>query len=245
MSEFFILVIAFLSNMKRIRTLLVIFDEEIRPFEIEAFRGAVIQKAGLENTVFHNHYADGRYVYQYPLIQYKAARGKPVLFCVDQGVDEVHHFFTNKNWDVHISGRTLHLKISRLDLKSCNLNVWNQHFNYRISHWLALNQENYKKYLGLHTDDDRRQMLARILTGNVISFAKSVKWEVDKPVETRITEMVRQKTMLYKNNKLLAFDVIFSANVSLPDWLSLGKGASHGFGVIRRMKMYKTVATIS
>ena len=54
-----------------------------------------METAGRENTLFHNHLGKD-YRFSYPLIQYKRIRKKPHLFCIEDGVDEVHHFFENK-----------------------------------------------------------------------------------------------------------------------------------------------------
>ena len=36
----------------------------------------------------------------------------------------------------------------------------------------------------------------------------------------------------FKNVNMLGFDVVFSTNVSLPQYVGLGKGVSLGFGMI-------------
>jgi hypothetical protein len=219
--------------MKKVRILSVTFDNEIKPYEIEAFRGSVIHKAGLEHDIFHNHTSDGKTINRYPLIQYKQIKNKPCIFCIEQGVDEIHHFFTNKDWTVHISGRKLDLKIDRLDLKSFTMQVWNKTFDYTITDWIALNRENYRKYKELEEEEHKKALLRSVLIGNIISMAKSIKWDVDKTIELTISNILRIKPVNFKNNKLIAFDVQFRCNVFLPVFIGLGKGASHGMGVIR------------
>ncbi|MBK7886859.1 MAG: hypothetical protein IPJ86_05990 [Bacteroidetes bacterium] len=71
--------------VKKLKTLLVVFDNEIKPHEIPAFRGAIIKKVGLDNFLFHNHREDGSVMYQYPVIQYKQIYGKPAIYCLDEG----------------------------------------------------------------------------------------------------------------------------------------------------------------
>ena len=79
--------------MKKIRLLSITFDTEIKPYEIPAFRGAIIEKAGRESILFHNHLNEGAYLYKYPLIQYKMIGSKPCIMCIEHGVDEIHKFF--------------------------------------------------------------------------------------------------------------------------------------------------------
>jgi len=69
--------------MKKIRILTVIFDTEIKGYEIPAFRGAVVDKVGLENIIFHNHLSGNTFLYKYPLIQYKVIRNNPAIQCID------------------------------------------------------------------------------------------------------------------------------------------------------------------
>jgi len=78
--------------MNRIRVLDIEFENDIQPWEVPAFRGAVIESAGRKNILFHNHKQD-KFVYSYPLIQYKRIGKKPHLVCIDDGVDEIHKFF--------------------------------------------------------------------------------------------------------------------------------------------------------
>ena len=74
--------------MKKLRVLDIEFENEIQPWEVPAFRGAVIESAGRKNILFHNHKRD-KFVYSYPLIQYKRIGKKPHLVCIDDGVDEI------------------------------------------------------------------------------------------------------------------------------------------------------------
>lgn len=218
--------------MKKVRVLSVLFDNQLHGHEVVAFRGAVIQKSGLQHSIFHNHMPNGSFIYRYPFIQYKCIRGRPMLFCIEQGVDEAHNFFNNKSWAIDISGRTLNLKVEQLNLHSHLLHIWQRMFPYRIHRWLALNQHNYSRYKLLQTDEEKRQLLMGILTGNILSFAKHVGWTIDAPIRLVIDRVIRATVVRYKGVHFQAFDLNFYSNVSLPKWLSLGKGASHGFGIV-------------
>jgi hypothetical protein len=94
--------------MKHLRTLAVTFDSQLPPWELPKFRGVFAHKVGLENEWFHNHNNEtGGYHNRYPLIQYKVnARGggafQPMLLCIDQGVEEAHHFFSKPEWDMQV-----------------------------------------------------------------------------------------------------------------------------------------------
>jgi len=45
-------------NLKTVRTLVVQFDHHLQPYEIAAFRGAIIEKVGREHILFNHHISD-------------------------------------------------------------------------------------------------------------------------------------------------------------------------------------------
>lgn len=222
--------------MKKIKTLFVQFDDSLAAWQIPAFRGALIEKVGRENILFHQHNENDGLIYKYPVIQYKSVQQKPCLFCIGEGVDEIHKFFGLRNWDVTIGEEKHVLKIHRLDLNNITINVWEKKFQYNIQNWLALNAGNYKLFQSIDSLNERIQMLERLLIGNILSFAKGIEWRIDKPVKLHIQELKGEKIIRYKGVPLMAFDVFFNCNVFLPNYLGLGKSASHGFGIIRQFK---------
>ena len=226
-------------NVKKIRILQVQFDTEIKGYEIPAFRGAIIDKVGRENFLFHNHLNDTKYLYSYPKIQYKQINRRPTILCIDDGVDEIHKFFEKKDWELNISGRWLNMKIADLRMNQFTMQVWDKTWKYQITNWVALNQENYKLYQNLQALTEKVEMLQKLLTGNLLSFAKGIDWTVDKPVELQISDLKNIRTTTLKQQKVLAFDIDFSTNIFIPNYIGLGKSVSLGFGVVKAVKNEK------
>jgi hypothetical protein len=222
--------------VKKIRLLSVIFDTEIKSFEIPAFRSAIIGKTGNDNLLFHNHLNGKAFLYKYPLIQYKQIGKHPALICIEQGVDEIHKYFENKNWDISLSGRTLSMKISYLNMNQFNMQVWESTFQYSIRSWIALSQENYPRYKALGTETERIEMLQRTLTANIISFAKGIEWDIDRKIELKITSAPVARPVTLKGHKVIGFDLDFRTNVFLPNHIGLGKSVSLGFGNVKQLK---------
>jgi hypothetical protein len=222
--------------MQKLKTLFVQFESDLGKHQVPAFRGAIIEKVGRDNLLFHNHKSDTEMIYSYPLIQYKSVYKKPALFCLGDGVDEIHKLFSHKSWDIMVNGEKLALKIDKLDLNSFNIQVWEKNFNYSITNWLALNGENYKKYKALKSLAERILMLENILKSNILSFAKGIEWKVDKPIVVSIQDIRQEKIIRYKGIPLQAYDIDFACNVFLPNHIGLGKSASHGFGMIKQQR---------
>lgn len=224
---------------KKVRTLLVKFENDLSPWQVPAFRGAVIEKVGRENILFNHHLDDTKYYYHYPLVQYKSIHQRPAILCLGEGVDEIHKLFNKSTWEINLKGKRMDLIIDKLDLGNTLLNVWERTYDYSLNKWLALSEDNFSKFKGISDKMKQTEMLEHILTGNILAFAKGVDWHIDKEIKLRITEIKRTHNLKYKNTFLLAFDVDFSTNVFLPNYIGLGKSVSHGFGVVRQVRNKK------
>lgn len=218
--------------MKQIKVLTVSFDTKIENFEIPAFRGAIVEKAGRDSTLFHNHLSQDTFLYKYPLIQYKTISGRPAIVCIDQGVDEIHKYFENRDWSIKISDRHLEMKIHQLNMNQFTMQVWDKKWFYTIYNWIALNQDNYQKYLAMESLADQISFLENTLKANILSFAKGIGWEVDKTIELSIRQVLMTKPVKLKGQKVLGFTLDFSTNVFVPNYIGLGKSVSLGYGVV-------------
>lgn len=215
------------------------FENNLPAWETSAFRGAVIEKVGRENILFNHHIDDKQYLFRYPLIQYKSIMSRPAILCLGDGVDEIHKLFNKSTWEINLRGEKTNLVIDKLDLGNIVLNVWDKNYQYSLINWLALSEDNFAKYKLLQNDLDRLEMLEKILTGNILAFAKGVDWHIEKEIKLRINRIVKTKNLKYKDTHLLAFNLDFSTNVFLPNYIGLGKGASHGYGIIRQIREHR------
>lgn len=222
--------------MKTIRTLLVSFDNNVPHHNISAFRGAIIEKVGRENLLFNHHIDDKRYLFRYPLIQYKSIHKNPAILCLGDGVDEIHKLFNKPTWEIDLKGKKIDLTIENLELKNHKASITKNSHSYSLYNWLALNQANFERYSKMADDLARIELLEKVLIGNILSFAKGIDWQIQEQIKVRITAIKKSKQLKYKNTHLMALGVDFISNVDLPSFIGLGKGASHGYGVILKSK---------
>ncbi len=220
--------------LKKIKILDVVFTNEIEGFEIAAFRGAIAELVGFENTLYHNHIDDKKVVYSYPLIQYKTKLKKASFTCIANGVDEAREFFINKNWKINISGKTMRLEIDTFQLRNGLFDVGTRQFQYRLKKWMPLNQANFKKFISLKSQKDKVDLLESILIGNILSMGKSLDWTVTEKIKVSINEVLDEQKVTFKKNSVITFDILFVSNAQLPINIGLGKGVSHGFGIIQK-----------
>ena len=222
--------------MPQVRVIKIVFDTMLKTYEIPAFRGAIIDVVGREHVVFHNHLGDDRLHYAYPLVQYKTQGRKAGIVCIADGVEEIHHFFTKNNGVIRIGNGRRPLHVENVKINRFEVQVSENHFSYRIRNWLALNEKNFEKYQRMDALQEKLLFLEKILTGNVLSFAKGIGWTVDQPIRTAITSLPESSWVRHKGVKLLAMDIDFKINVCLPFDIGLGKGASTGFGTLEKIK---------
>lgn len=225
--------------MKKLKIVRVRFDTQLHFQEVPAFRGAIAQKVGLENDLFHNHLGNDGFAYRYSLIQYKSLYGQPAIVCLGEGTDEIHKYFSQTNWNIKIGNKTLEMKISKLDLNQYTMQVWDKQFAYSIRNWLALNQENYAHYRQIESLAEQILFLEQRLRNHILNFSKGIDWQVEKEIIVKITALRGSKALSYKGQKLLGFDLDFSSNVFLPDFIGLGGKVSVGFGTVRTLREKK------
>jgi hypothetical protein len=224
--------------VKKTETLLITFDGEIKPQDLPKFRGAIIQ-AGGKGDLFHQHKDDGRTIGRYPLIQYKILHKKPALFCLGAGTFEAMKLFQGKPLELRIGDQVHHWGIFKMRADQSTFQAWDRTIDYHISNWLALNHKNTALFNSLnHAPEEQMALLEKILIGNIITMAKGIGWTVDKTVEVRMYGTIHQATRTYKSQGFHSFSCTFQCNVSLPNGIGLGKGASHGFGTIWRKQQF-------
>lgn len=217
--------------LKKVRVLQVHFENEIQAWEVPAFRGAVIHTAGLQHILFHNH-KDTKFLYSYPLIQYKQVDKKPMLMSIDQGIEEIHHFFEKMQLGILLGDRPYELKIEKLNMNQFTMQVWDKLWEYGIRNWVALNQENYPIFIKMEALTEKISFLENLLKANILSFAKGIAWEIEKPIEAKIKYLSEPRLVSLKGKKVMSFNCDFSTNVFLPNYIGLGKSVALGFGVI-------------
>jgi len=217
-----------------VKTLVIRFTNELYPSEIECFRGAVLQTMENANVLFHNHLEEDKLRYAYPLIQYKRIHRKAALVCVGEGTEAIGEFFASCRFDVQIGERPVTLEVEGVQARQTLVQVWEDMFTYRIRKWLPLNGENYEKYMQTDSLAEKYALLENLLVGNILSMAKGLGIRFEKQVVCRITAIDDPRIVEYKRVKMMAFDAEFKTNVSVPDYVGLGKGVSLGHGVVVR-----------
>lgn len=221
-----------------VRILTIHFKGEIKPFEVSLFRGAVINSLEDRPLLFHDHTEEG-FRYSYPLIQYKRLNGKAAIVCLGKGTEQIEELLYSNISFLTLGSRRWDAEISGIDPKEFDLQVSDDLFKYHLQQWLPLNEDNFRKYSRMEGIVERIFFLEKILTGNILSFAKGIGVHLDVQVTGRITSLSEPYVARAKGVRMACFNVDFQTNVTLPDNIGLGKHASIGFGVVSRIRTKK------
>ena len=221
--------------MPKVKTLILQFANEIAASDIPKFRGAVIASLKQKNILYHNHDENG-VVYKYPRVQYKRINKKAAIVCVKEGVEAIHELFSSGNFTYSIGKKEMEMRIESVNTYENDIDFCDTLQSYHLYNWLPLNTENYQEYQRIERYADKIVFLERKLKANILSFFSSIDYHVEQKIELNILNMTDPILVSYKGIRLMAFDVDFNVNLSLPNNIGIGKSASVGYGTLTRNK---------
>ena len=183
------------------------------------------------NYLFHQHNSDGKPVYRYPLIQYKLLNEKGYIIGLAEGADFLA--VIKLLGSTLVMGKTSYEVVRQQTSYSMvdagySTNLFLYEF---ITPWVALNEKNFEKYQKIGHQFRRKNLLAKILTGNLLSMSKGIGYNATNPIYSEIHDFEEVNTTL-KGNPMVGFLAKFAVNFVIPDLWGLGKSVSRGFGVV-------------
>jgi hypothetical protein len=209
--------------------------------ELEDLRGICTDPGSLrrwvnavfpDNPLLHQHDpAQGKPLFQYPLIQYKIIDGLPMIFGIEDGVEEVRCIYSQTRERAIKLGPAVIQAITLREGNSLLRETEPKSYSF-LTPWLALNKENLKRYWGEKSWPERKELLRKILVGNILSMAKSLGIMIDFRV--RIRTMLDILKVEIPGHDLIAHGFLgcFEANLQLPPLVGLGRHVSLGFGTV-------------
>ncbi len=219
----------------RVKTLFFHFtcDESVKG-TADKLRGFFADKFG-EYTLIHQHLTDNKLLYKAPLIQYKIFDGKPFVLGINEGADILQKIHEDIDY-LKIGRSEYQIKEKAVILRTDYFGTTDINNSYSfLTPWLALNEKNYEQYQKLGTWQKRKELLEKILIGNIISMSKSLGYTVLEPIKANIGKMKEILTSL-KGTPMLGFLGNFSVNFEIPEYWGLGKSVSRGFGTVKRVE---------
>jgi hypothetical protein len=220
--------------MKKIKQLHLTFQLPLYHRQIPQWRGAIIEWAGLENDLFHNHKTGKQHYYRYPLIQYGVDHGQASILAINEGADQLEQLLSQKDWQINWQGQPVSLEADQARLDWPSVQLSDKLHRYQLQHWLPLNQENYRWWMEEASSlQERVTKLESILLSNLLTFATGIQWQVPDQIKVAIQNIRRTKKLRFHGTPMIALDISFDSNLILPDNIRLGRAVSHGFGELK------------
>jgi hypothetical protein len=100
--------------------------------------------------------------------------------------------------------------------------------------WLALNQQNQKKFYDLKGKPERDAFMQKLLAGHLATLAKSLDYAPPAPISCE--PKVRFERERIDRENVIVFYGRFRTNLAIPDYLGIGQSLSKGYGTVRRLE---------
>ena len=197
-------------------------DKEYKLRDLEKLRGFLIQKYE-GNTIFHNH-VSGNFDYSYPKLQYKLIKRNLAVMAIEEVCDLNSKMFEEIEY-IDIFGDMFFDIKKELVIKNEEI-IYSKDemFDYKfVSPYLPLNQKNFRKFL------DGEYDLNKAITNNILEVLKGLGIWLEPEQKIYVSQL--------KDVSMISFDGKFSTNIKFPDYFSIGKRKSIGYGTFVKEKV--------
>lgn len=175
----------------------------------------------------------GPHSYRYPVIQVKKIGGVQRVLGINEGASALLGICSG-NTEIQVNDTPCRIAGNERSLK-------NEEFGHSetlrlyefVTPWLALTQENYRKFYTLKGKEQRNTFMGTVLTGNIRSLARSM--GCSSPPGISGETQVKFRKDRIENVPDMVFTGKFMVNFSIPDYLGIGKSVSRGFGAVRQV----------
>ncbi len=196
-----------------------------------------------EYVLLHQHLGN-KFIYKYPLIQYKVINKEPILLGINEGMEVLKKIF-DKYHILELDNKKYEILERSLLIKEQEFRVSKNFIKYKfLTPWLALNEKNYKEYSKLFSlnslnrskcssplnGSSSSSFLNKILVGNILSISKSLGYVVID--EIKVESNLRPIKTKLKGVPFIGFIGNFKVNFEIPDYFGIGKSVSRGFGTV-------------
>ena len=198
--------------------------------DLEKLRGFLADKYK-ENMAFHNHLSDG-YNYSYPKLQYKLIKNTLSVMGIGEDVTEINKKIFEEIDYLNIDGNLIFDIQKEIEIFDDEIEfMGDKMYEYRfVTPYLPLNDKNFSKYL------KREYTLEQAITNNILEVLKGLGIWLEKENKIYVSADLQITSRDLKNVNMIAFIGNFYTNIKFPDYFSLGKRKSLGYGTFVKVK---------
>jgi len=201
-------------------------------FSLESLR-SFLNRNLLEYTAAHREQSAG-FIHRYPAVQCKQVKNTLMAIGIAQGADFLHtilHGMTAIASGPDTCTVTGHDPGVREEFFGVAAEPVTYEFQ---TSWLALNQQNARKFYDLKGKPERDCFMQKLLLRNLVSLAKSLDYSPALPIACE--PRVRFKRERIDRENVMVFYGKFRTNLVIPDYLGIGQSLSLGYGTVCRLE---------
>lgn len=197
-----------------------------------------LHQMGVDTSLFHNHNENtSQTLIRYPRILYHYTNGQFLVTGINEGASALQLLFSLFKYPVQYVEKII---VTFSLFKSEQIEIINsdsRHY-YKINNWLALDAKTHKQYIefsAAHKIELLNDTLFKHVKNDLFKYLDITLDDI----KVEIFDFIKldQKLLPYKNHFYLPFNLVFSTNFILPDFLSLGNGKAFGYGIIEQIDM--------
>ena len=194
------------------------------------FLGFLVEKY-IDNLFFHNHLGNDKYVQEYPKLQYKLIKNTLSILTIEDMIEINKQLFEELDY-ININGDIIFDIEKEIQITNENVEyVGDEMYEYKfVTPYLPLNEKNFKRYLkGEYT-------MEQAVTNNILEVLKGLGIRLEKEQRIFVKTNFGKSNRTLKDIKMVSFGGTFLTNIKFPDYFSIGKRKSLGYGTFVRLK---------
>jgi len=179
------------------------------------------------------HKDDSDAIHRYQAVQCKYLRHELIVIGISQGAGLLREL--TGGHDTILSGTdACTITVRDPAIRTEEFGVMDSPQTYEfLTPWLALNQQNAKKFYDLKGKPERDAFMQKLLLGHLSTLAKSLDYKPVEPISCEPKVRFRRDRIDHEN--VIVFLGKFRTNLRIPDHLGIGQSVSRGFGTIRHI----------
>ena len=214
--------------------LLKIFTLTLEPtdpmqFSIAELRSYFAGKLG-EYMDLHKGNTAG-FIHRYPVVQCKQYKNSLLVMGIGQGAAFIEQISERQN-EIAAGKNTCTILERDAIIRTEEFGISGTIHTYEfLTPYLALNQQNAKKFYDLKGKPKRDAFMLKILLGSLGTLAKSLDYKT--PVPINCEAKIKFRIDWIDRENVIVFLGKFRTNCRIPDYFGIGQSVSQGFGTIK------------
>ena len=185
-----------------------------------------------EYTVLHKDSSSG-FIHRYPAVQCRQIKNTLMAVGISQGADLLRQI-SDEQGEISTGEASCTITARDTFIRNEEFGITGTNVTYEfLTPWLALNQQNQKKFYDLKGKPERDAFMIEIIVRNLGTLAKSLDYAVPAPINCEAKVRFRRDRI--DRHNVMVFLGKFRTNLTIPDYLGIGQSVFLGFGAIKRI----------